>query len=159
IESVLSQTLPADEIIVVDDGSRDRTSDVAMAFGSQVRLIRIENTGVGPSRPRNVGFGAATSRYVALLDSDDVLLPTLLERTRDLIAQAPGIGLVFNMSFLAPRTPEGRDQRVRREYRGLLAGCSMSPSGPDAFVINSRNAFSTYCKGNYIGTTGATVLK
>ena len=84
IESALAQTVPADEIIVVDDGSTDRTGEIASGYGPPVRVIRIENNGAGPSRPRNVGIAAAQSKYITLLDSDDRLAPTVLQRQRGL---------------------------------------------------------------------------
>lgn len=69
INSVLGQTETPNEIIVVDDGSTDDTADVISRFGSTVRLIRQSNQ--GSSVARQTGTDAATSDYVAYLDSDD----------------------------------------------------------------------------------------
>jgi len=78
IESVLRQTVPVDEIIVVDDGSTDGTSDAILSrFGSSVVLIRQENGGVSAARTR--GLQAARGEWIAFLDSDDLWLPTKLE--------------------------------------------------------------------------------
>src|SRR5438445_197830 len=61
------------EIIVVDDGSVDDTSDVASALGAPVRLVRQANA--GPAAARNHGFEFCHGRYLAFVDSDDEWLP------------------------------------------------------------------------------------
>ena len=75
LQSVLRQTLPPDEIIVVDDGSTDDTADVAESLAG-VTVLRGPNGGV--SRARNRGVEAAQSAWVAFLDSDDTWHPDKL---------------------------------------------------------------------------------
>lgn len=69
IESVRAQSWPAHEIIVVDDGSRDATAEVARQYGDGVRLLQQPNSGV--SVARNAGAAAATGDWLAFLDADD----------------------------------------------------------------------------------------
>jgi glycosyltransferase involved in cell wall biosynthesis len=76
IESALAQTVPPHEIIVVNDGSTDNTSDVARGY--PVTLIEQRNRGV--SAARNAGIRAATGVWVATLDADDALAPRFIER-------------------------------------------------------------------------------
>ncbi|MBO1075468.1 glycosyltransferase family 2 protein [Roseomonas marmotae] len=78
IRSVLSQTVPPLEIIVVDDGSADDTAAVAAAFGPCVRVIRKLNG--GPASARNLGVSHARGRWIAFLDADDQWGPAKLER-------------------------------------------------------------------------------
>ena len=76
IESVLSQSYKHFELIVVDDGSTDESSEVASRYEG-VRLIRQENRGLAGARNR--GLGEAKGEYVVFLDADDRLLPGALE--------------------------------------------------------------------------------
>ncbi|MHC5141971.1 MAG: glycosyltransferase family 2 protein, partial [Planctomycetota bacterium] len=77
IESVLAQTRPADEVIVIDDGSSDATAEVVRSFGDKVIFIQQENAGA--SVARNAGIEAATSDWIAFLDADDEWLPNKLQ--------------------------------------------------------------------------------
>ena len=69
VESVRTQSWPAHEIIVVDDGSTDSTVEIARQYGDAVRLIQQPNSGV--SAARNAGAAAATGDWLAFLDADD----------------------------------------------------------------------------------------
>jgi glycosyltransferase involved in cell wall biosynthesis len=77
IESVLAQTLPADEIIVVDDGSEDGTPEVAAVWGKRVRYCRVTHGGLPYARNRGLEF--AKGEIVAFVDCDDLWLPRKLE--------------------------------------------------------------------------------
>ncbi len=83
LESLLYQTMPDFEVIVVDDCSTDNGVEVVMSFskrfGGRLRvLILTENTGM-PGVPRNLGIQTARGKYIAFLDSDDLFTTTALE--------------------------------------------------------------------------------
>jgi glycosyltransferase involved in cell wall biosynthesis len=87
LDSVLGQTLAADEIIVVDDGSTDNTVVTLKSMPPEVKLIQQANLGV--SAARNAGISAARYDWIALLDSDDVWHENKLERQITALNDAP----------------------------------------------------------------------
>lgn len=88
VESVLGQSLDALEMIVVDDGSSDRTAEiVATVHDPRLRLIRTPNGGV--SAARNLGLEACRAPLVLFLDADDLLAPEALERMAACLAARP----------------------------------------------------------------------
>jgi glycosyltransferase involved in cell wall biosynthesis len=88
VQSALGQTLPPDEIIVVDDGSTDRTGDaVEERFGDRVRVLR--GTFGSAAAARNAGWRTSRAPWVALLDADDLWFPTKLETAREVLERHP----------------------------------------------------------------------
>lgn len=98
IASVLEQTRPATEVIVVDDGSTDDSARIAASCGPAVQVIRQSNQ--GESVARNRGIAAATGEWVAFLDADDLWLPTKLERQAEVIRAAPADVVCVTCHFL-----------------------------------------------------------
>ena len=94
LESCLSQTRQTTEIIVVDDGSTDRTGSVCADFAGGVRYVQVANGGV--SRARNIGAGMASGNWLLFLDADDILMPQAVERLVDR-AENDGAGVAYGM--------------------------------------------------------------
>ena len=78
LQSVSNQTLDDIEIIVVDDGSTDRTWDIINSYADS-RLVKLRKANGGVSSARNMGFEHVSGRYIQFLDADDVLHPRKLE--------------------------------------------------------------------------------
>ena len=93
IESVLAQTVPSDEIIVVDDGSTDRTPDVLRTFANRIRIIFQHNH--GPAHALNVAIAASTGDTLAFLDGDDLWLPEKLRIQNDVLSNERDLEAVF----------------------------------------------------------------
>lgn len=106
IDSVIGQTMPAAEIIVVDDGSSEDLASVTSQF-ENVRLIRQDNRGL--SGARNTGFKAATSEKVIFLDADDRLLPDAVKLGLKAFKSQPDAGFVYG----AIRVAQGNSQWPR----------------------------------------------
>jgi len=88
IQSVLNQTFQDYELIVVDDGSKDNSYEVAKTVHSErINLIHQENQGVAVAR--NTGVENANGEYIAFLDADDCWYPNYLQVLSDLIDQFP----------------------------------------------------------------------
>src|SRR5262249_24432168 len=94
IVSVLEQDFPASdrEILVVDDGSMDRTPEIVRKFEPRVRLLRKENG--GQASAFNAGIPECCGEIIAFLDGDDWLAPAKLARVSKILAAEPEVGLV-----------------------------------------------------------------
>ena len=124
IQSALDQTWPEVEIILVDDGSKDDSLEVASRY--PIRIFPKENRGVGTAR----NFGAAQSRgaYMLFLDSDDKLEPQAVEHLLAALRAAPGhVGYAYcqlhyfgNQEFIFPSRPFS--------HRSLLSGTYVNVS-------------------------------
>jgi glycosyltransferase involved in cell wall biosynthesis len=88
IESIIAQTHEIAEIIVVDDGSTDRTAEVAAGL-PRTRVIRRPNG--GPGAARNTGIHAASGEWIAFLDSDDIWMPRKTEIQLECVTPEAGV--------------------------------------------------------------------
>ena len=81
IETLLAQTLKEIEIILVDDGSPDRSGEIADTYAEKydhIKVIHQKNAGLGPAR--NTGINAAIGEYIGFVDSDDWVKPGMFEK-------------------------------------------------------------------------------
>ncbi len=109
LDAVLAQTLPAGEVIVIDDGSTDDTGAVVARFAPRVTYLRQANAGVQAARNR--GIAAAKGDWIALCDQDDVWLPGYLQAGANLLAADPGVEFIFS-NFRQLR-PEGLEPTTK----------------------------------------------
>lgn len=99
VQSVLDQTYPDFDIVIVDDGSTDNTADIARGFKDQrIRYIYQENRGL--SAARNTGIQNSDGELLTFLDSDDLFFPDKLEVLVAELEQHPEVGFVAGQAVL-----------------------------------------------------------
>jgi glycosyltransferase involved in cell wall biosynthesis len=131
LASVMAQTRPPDEVIVVDDGSTDNTARWIPREFPAVAYIRQENSGV--SAARNRGVASSRSEWIAFLDSDDEWRPTKLERQVEALANSPEYHICHNNEVWirsGRRVNEGKRHAKSggRIFQDCLPLCVISPS-------------------------------
>jgi glycosyltransferase involved in cell wall biosynthesis len=142
IESICRQTMPDFEAVVVDDGSADRSADVAEAIADpRIRIIRQENRGEGAARNR--GIREARAELIAFLDADDEWLPGFLEAIMDLRHSHPEAGILA--------TGYRRYRNGSWDMETTLAG----PSGDHRLLI--RNYLCLAMKGNPVCSSNTAI--
>lgn len=143
IDSVLEQTLPADEILIVDDGSTDDTHDLITQKYPQCRYLQQPNLGV--SAARNLGIQSAHSDWIALLDSDDAWLPGKLAIQITELEQQPDIRICHTDEIWIRNGRRVNQMNKHAKYGGsifkrCLPLCVISPSS----VLLKRELFDDY---------------
>lgn len=141
IASAAAQSYPIEEIIVVDDGSKDQSRSVAEAMAAvdpRIRVLRQPNGGV--ARARNHGIQAAKSDYVAPLDADDLWHPDKITRQ---VAVAERLGPACSMVYSGHIVIDGRSQIIRRG----------KGSFPQGWVIPNL------LFGNFIGNASSPLIR
>lgn len=108
LDALLAQTSPADDIVVVDDGSNDHTREVLEAYRDRVHLVFQANDGV--SAARNRGVAETHGEWVAFCDADDVWHPEKLKVMRAVLASRQDMDLVFHefWTLVAGQVAEAR---------------------------------------------------
>lgn len=118
IESVLAQTYSNWELLLVDDGATDRSSEIARSYvahsqGKIQYLEHPEHRNFGVTRTRNLGARNSRGEYLAFLDSDDLWLPHKLEHQVALMNANPEAGLIYSPSeYWYDWDAEGNQQQV-----------------------------------------------
>ncbi len=143
LDSVLSQSFAAHEVIVIDDGSEDASAQIINNYGKPVRYIRQENKGQGAAR--NAGLLAATGDYIAFLDSDDYWQPGFLSACVQFLDEHDEVIAVNTAQ-------EVRIQGQFKEYRPFCVN-EKSITGP----LILENFFEFWSTHNHIMTGSALI--
>ena len=131
LDSVIAQTFSEWRILLVDDGSKDNTAEIAARYADLLgdRLKYIYQPNAGLPAARNTALRHAEGEFLALLDADDVWLPCRLQETLKVFRAKPGVGLTYG--FNDSIDPEGK---LLRTYRNV----SRHPEGRIAPYIYMR---------------------
>jgi len=150
IESVLNQSYPAHEIIVIDDGSTDDTPKILERFKDKIISKRIKNTG-SPSTPRNIAMRMATGDYIAFLDADDVWFKNKLINQVEFILMYPNAGF-FCCDFVERRSDQ--HYKLKRHFSLLR---SLEKINFDTLL--KPTPFELLIEENFVGGASTVVIK
>ena len=158
VRSALASNLSELEIVIVDDGSTDRSAEIVREIGDpRIVLIQTSASG-GPARPRNIGIARARAPYVALLDADDLIKPDKLSSAAAALDRHPEAGFAF--ADFEKIDGDGRILQSSvitqiRTFRELV-----SESDEDSWRLIPRSELERGLLGtNFIGTSGIILRK
>jgi Glycosyl transferase family 2 len=148
IQSVLAQTIQADEIIVADDGSTDHTREVCASFGDKIKYLYQENDGIGGGGARSLANRTAQGEWIAMLDHDDRWLPDKLEKQLNALRTYPDAEAVFTPARVIDENGDHQpDADVEKE-----------PSG-EVYELSAEEGYHLQLKRPYYCPSSAVVRR
>ncbi|HEY9645346.1 MAG TPA: glycosyltransferase family 2 protein [Chroococcidiopsis sp.] len=150
IDSVLAQTYPHWELLIVDDGSTDESTGIAQGYAQQYpdKIRYLEHPGhqnCGMSASRNLGIQNATGKYLAFIDADDLYTANKLERQVSILEAHPEAALVAGRTkwwYSWSGNPEDADRDLLQQYDSSL-DTLLSP--PDLLLCFLKNEWASLC--------------
>ena len=143
LASIAVQTRLPDEVVVVDDGSTDRTVEVVRAFSLEhtelnIRLVRASHC--GPGAARNRGVQMANGTWIAFLDSDDLWMPTKIEYVLKVIEQNP------DSNFICHNEKTRRLNGTEQETNYIHGLALDRPLFPQIYIKNYFSTSAVVCR-------------
>jgi glycosyltransferase involved in cell wall biosynthesis len=134
IDSLMAQTRPPDEILVVDDGSPDELAAAVAGYGQRVTLLRKTNGGAASAR--NLGIERSCGELITFLDADDYWEPNKLQRQLEILRAHPQVVLVASRYYSQP--PGGERTGPYPVLKGRHAGHVLVLEGVEAFEVATK---------------------
>ena len=156
LRSVLASNLRELEIIVVDDGSSDRSSDIVRRIGDPRIALLQQSASGGPSRPRNVGIAHARAAYIAFVDADDLIKTDKLSSAAAALDAHPQAGFAFTDFEHIDAEGHVLDPSAAAHK---LASCAIQSEavGSSWRLIPRQELERGLLRRNFIGTSGVVV--
>lgn len=157
--SILDQDYQDFEIIVVDDASTDNTSDVITAMNScKINYVSLPENHGGPSKARNVGVAKASGAYIAIFDSDDIMLAGRLSTAVTVLDRCADVAMTFTdiqkFDELTGDYPE-----IFLKHYDRFASIEKKRIQKNVYAINNKQAFNCLFFENFISTSSVTIRK
>ena len=114
LDSVFTQTLKDIEVVLVNDGSHEDISEIIKKYSSKIIYLTQENK--GPAAARNYGMSVAKGEYIAFEDSDDVWLPTKLEKQISFMKKQNLVWSHTGFYYWWPESNKLKEVNVSREF-------------------------------------------
>ena len=168
IESVLSQTYREFELLIWDDGSTDRSVEIAREYAKRDRRVKVVAAShQGIDKARKEANAQTSGKYLSWVDRDEVLAPTALEETLAILEDSPQTGLVYR-DYLDKETFKRKSARksLRKSLLGIVACLSLAfsvplPAAAQQRIIPNRDGTRTIIDrhGNRINIRGGTLSR
>jgi len=133
LDSIVTQNLKPDKVVIVDDGSTDNSLEIAMEYSNKYGFVVIHQDNSGVAIARNNGIQACDTKYVCCLDADDAIKPDYLKMCIKFLTENPNIGIAYTALWYIK--PDGSE--------GLSAWPSDKPSYDDQ--MKGQNQIPTCC--------------
>ncbi len=155
VQSVLEQTYQNFELLIIDDGSPDRSLEICQQFTDpRIKIICQENQGV--SAARNTGIRHAQGEYLAFLDGDDLWLPQKLEKHVEHLDNSPDVGVSFSRSTFIDEAGKSLGTHQMAKLEGITTSdffCD-NPIGNGSAAVIRREVFEAIkYQDNLLGIT------
>lgn len=141
VESVFAQTFNNWELLLVDDGSTDASTQIALRYAKQnpANILYLEHAGHknrGQSASRNLGIRSAKGEYIAFLDVDDIWLPYKLEKQIYILQRHPEAGMVYGPAYIFHDNTNERNKDRVQDTGGVNEGLIYPPELFVKFIVD-----------------------
>lgn len=139
IESVLAQTYPIHEIILINDGSKEDLTEFLTTYGDKITYVYQENA--GPAAARNNGIRRASGDYIAFEDSDDIWLPTKIEKQVAFMEESKAMWCHTGFYYWWPATNQLKVVNTSRDYGDIYLQRHISTQIATPAVVLNRKVY------------------
>ena len=159
IESILRQSFEDFVIVAVDDGSSDESLAVLESIADPRLLVVSQSNSGGPSRPRNVGIANSISEYVAIFDSDDLMVEDKLAVSVAALDACPEAGFLISDFGRVDEQGAHTVESYLKSYEHFQRVVAAQPKLDGFVCLPPRPMFDLLCRDNYVGTSSVVIRR